>query len=158
MRGTPEVWGLLAEGLDVEAAPPKFIRSSRRAYDFAARGEATAGAWWTVSGEAEEYLPALSLDNESVKTFLGAHGLDFDESAKDEGQDLMSKIVRGAREHSMTAVASAATTIGFAFALAAIAVDAGAGTVFRSFVAEELKISGSEKSERAARRGKLKLQ
>jgi hypothetical protein len=157
LRGTPEVWGLLAEGLDVEAAPPKFIRSSRRAYDFAARGEATAGAWWTVSGEAEEYLPALSLDNESVKTFLGAHGLDFDESAKDEGQDPMSKIVRGAREHSMTAVASAATTIGFAFALAAIAVDAGAGTVFRSFVAEELKISGSEKSERA-RRGKLKLQ
>ena len=157
LRGTPEVWGLLAEGLDVEAAPPKFIRSSRRAYDFAARGEATAGAWWTVSGEAEEYLPALSLDNESVKTFLGAHGLVFDESAKDEGQDPMSKIVRGAREHSMTAVASAATTIGFAFALAAIAVDAGAGTVLRSFVAEELKISGSEKSERA-RRGKLKLQ
>ena len=60
----------------------------------------------------------------------------------------MSKIVHVAREHSMTAVASAATTIGFAFALAAIAVDAGAGTVFRSFVAEELKTARGAKSER----------
>ena len=69
----------------------------------------------------------------------------------------MSKIVRGMREHSVTAVASA---VGCAIALAAIAVDAGAGTVFRSFVAEELASgSGNERAWRtrlAERRGKLK--
>lgn len=160
LRGTPEVWGLLGEDRDTQisdAAPPKFIRVVRRAYDFAARDEANAGAWWTISEEAEEYLPALSLDNESVKTFLAAHGLVIHEGGKDEGLDPMSKIVRGMREHSVTAVASA---VGCAIALAAIAVDAGAGTVFRSFVAEELASgSGNERAWRtrlAERRGKLK--
>jgi len=161
LRGTPEVWALLAEEFDVQATPPKFVRAARRAYDFAAVG-ATAGAWWTVSEEAEEYLPALSLDNESVQAFLGAHGLAIDEGGEDEAPDPMSKFVRGVRERSMTAVASAATIFGFAMAVAAIAVDAGAGTVFRSFAAEEL-MSGSasddaRRTRLSHRRGKLKVQ
>ena len=107
-------------------------------------------------------MPALSLDNESVKAFLGAHGLAIDEGGEDEGPDPMSKIVRGVRERSMTAAASAVTILGFAIAVAAIAVDAGAGTVFRSFAAEEL-MSGSasddaRRTRLSDRRGTLKVQ
>ena len=86
----------------------------------------------------------------------------IDEGGEDEAPDPMSKFIRGVRERSMTAVASAATILGFAMAVAAIAVDAGFGTVIRSFAAEEL-MSGSasddaRRTRLSDRRGKLKVQ
>ena len=63
----------------------------------------------------------------------------------------MSKIVRVAREHSMTASRERGDNDGFRIRVGCDCRRRVSGAVFRSFVAEELKISGSEKSERAAR-------
>lgn len=59
---------------------PRYIRAKHYEYRFTTAGEANFGltspmptVWWkrTLKGE---YLPALSLDNPSLKRFLDAHG------------------------------------------------------------------------------------
>ena len=110
-------------------APAKWIRATRREYDFS-RG--SGDAWWTVSEKAAQYLPALSLDNESVKTFLQAHGF----PNEDAGDAKRARADGLAREYDPNAIAAMVVGLGVVLAGAAILADAVAVTAFRS-IAEE---------------------
>jgi hypothetical protein len=163
LRGTPEAWRLLrvSEGAK-SSAPPKFIRATRRAYDFAPRGEEHSRAWWTVADAAEQYLPAFSLDNESVLTFLEARGFARFEGGDEKAADERLKVVGAAREkYGSTAVLSAATVLGFALAGTLIVSEAAAMTVLRSFVVEESHEDAKSRARRrtiSRRRGKTKAE
>lgn len=130
LKGTPEVWDLLNCSEHAKAnAPAKWIRATRREYDFS-RG--SGDAWWTVSEKAAQYLPALSLDNESVKTFLQAHGF----PNEDAGDAKRARADGLAREYDPNAIAAMVVGLGVVLAGAAILADAVAVTAFRS-IAEE---------------------
>ena len=143
LKGTPEVWDLLDASEHAKFnAPPKWIRATRREYDFSRgrwrekNGNGAGDAWWTVAETEEQYLPALSLDNESVQTFLQAHRF-LDVGAGDAMGDAKRAHADGPfREYASTAVVCVAFIFGVALAGAAILADAVAVTAVHSFILE----------------------
>lgn len=140
LQGHPEVLALMdqarwpggAEQGGQGAWRLKFVRAVRYDYDFApprtGDGDADSNATWWRRRYTDEYLPALSLENESLKAYVTQQGWPWPgqyegrrktESHEDTGEAAWRRRLRG-----WPNAAAAAMLAGGALSLLVIAVDA----------------------------------
>ena len=125
-------------------APPKFVRAWRYDYDFAPAGEGNTGGgggggvWWRRKNKVA-YMPALSLENASIKSYVQQQlgwpwpGLPGPEGAAPPAPGLETAV---RRLRGWPAGAAAAALAGLLLAALIVATDAVATRVLLNLLLE----------------------